>query len=73
MPFHYFPLSLSLSLSLSVFLLLYASLHYWVDGVDLVVVVLRGKANLSALQVGDVDKAGGARGRVGGLEHGGGW
>ncbi|KAL0011894.1 hypothetical protein SO802_007002 [Lithocarpus litseifolius] len=37
-----------------------------------VVVVLRGKANLSALEVGDVDKAGGARGRVSGLEHGGG-
>ena len=60
MPFYCFPLSLSLSLSLS--LLLYASLHYWVDGVDLVVVVLRGKANRSALQVGDVNKAGGAWG-----------
>ena len=58
-------------LSLSVFLLLYASLHCWVDGVDLVVVVLRGKADLSALEVGDVDKAGGARGGVSGLEHGG--
>ena len=64
-------LPLSPSLCLSVFLLLYASLHCWVDGVDLVVVVLRGKADLSALEVGDVDKAGGARGGVNGLEHGG--
>ena len=71
-----FSLSLSLSLSLSpclfVFFLLHASLHCWVDGVDLVVVVLGRKADLSALEVGDVDKAGRARGGVGGLEHGGG-
>ena len=65
-------LSLSLSPCLFVFLLLNASLHYYVDGVDLVVVVLRRKADLSALEVGDVDKVGGARGGVGGLEHGGG-
>ena len=43
----------------------------WVDGVDLVVVVLRRKADISALEVGDVDKVRGARGGVGGLEHGG--
>ena len=41
-------------------------------GVDLVVVVLGGKADLSALEVGDVDEARGARGGAGGLEHGGG-
>ena len=64
-------LPLSPSLCLSVFLLLYASLHCWVDGVDLVVVVLRRKADISALEVGDVDKVRGARGGVGGLEHGG--
>ena len=56
--------SLSLSLCLSVFLLLYASLHCWVDGVDLVVVVLRRKADLSALEVSDINKAGGARGEL---------
>ena len=35
----------------------------------MVVVVLKGKADLSAFKVDDVDKAGGARGGVGGLEH----
>ena len=36
------------------------------------VVVLRGKTDLSALEVGDVDEAGGSRGGAGGLVHGGG-
>ena len=74
MPLHCFFLSLFLSpsLCLFVFLLLYASLHCWVNGVNLVVVVLRGKANLSAFEVGDVDEDGGTRGGAGGLEHGSG-
>nr|POF25312.1 hypothetical protein CFP56_35437 [Quercus suber] len=33
--------------------------------------LIMGKANLSALKVCDVDKARGAKGGVGGLEHGG--
>ena len=72
MPFSTAFLSLSLSLSLSFSPFLYASLFFfdsWFRGVDLVVVVLKGKADLSAFKVDDVDKAGGARGGVGGLEH----
>lgn len=35
------------------------------------VVVLGGKSDLSALEVGDVNEAGGSGGGAGGLEHGG--
>ena len=56
MPFHCFPLSLSLSLSLS--------LHCWVDSVVLIwlLLSLREKVDLFALEVGDVDEAEGAKG-----------
>ncbi|PON32949.1 hypothetical protein PanWU01x14_356890 [Parasponia andersonii] len=40
-------------------------------GPERAVVVLGGKPDFSAVEVGDVDEAGGARGGAGGLEHGG--